>query len=749
MKIRLDRLRPKNLKQSLLLGMVILVLTSGTVISQIITHRYSQSLLKETIARAQNIAHNLSLDAADKILINDLVALQKLLDDRMASEPGISYLFVIKNGQILAHTFDEGIPANLIEANAPLDPRTGHLEKLVSEKGERFIDYAWPVFDGNAGTLRLGFSEHPIRSQVMVLWGQISLMTLAILAITTLFLHHFIRYLTRPLMALTDAVKNLDMTHLDRRIHVKGMGEVHSLTDAFNDLLRRLSEHTRRIEESNQQLDAKNRELDRTHQKLQTMFLISQKIGAISMLKDMCRFLIQSLKTVVDCEEMAMVLMGPPGQNGMACSESRSSILPPEAAERILSAIKGADIEVVLEKADVYPADFPIRFERGTPQALFPIRHHDTLIGALIAGYSKERCCSPQESVLIQTILNQTAGALNRAIHQEAVLESLKARLECTSEFCGLVGKSPPMQVVYRLIEDVAATDATVLITGESGTGKELVARALHGLSPRKEHPFIVINCSAYLDTLIESELFGHEKGAFTGAQRRKIGRFEQADSGTVFLDEVGEIAATVQIKLLRVLQNQKFERVGGEKTLNVNVRIIAATNRDLLREVQEGRFREDLFYRLNVIPLHMPPLRNRPNDIPLLANHFLKRFAMEQNREIRSFSPESMRLLMGYSWPGNVRELENTIEHAAVLAKTHTIEPEDLPAPLHEPVRASISEEAGSRSITRTEQALIRDVLNGCDWNKRIAAERLGISRSTLYEKLKKYRISRPASQP
>ena len=252
-----------------------------------------------------------------------------------------------------------------------------------------------------------------------------------------------------------------------------------------------------------------------------------------------------------------------------------------------------------------------------------------------------------------------------------------------------------------------------------------------------------MINCSAYPATLLESELFGHEKGAFTGAIRQKIGRFEQADGGTVFLDEIGEIEPSAQIKLLRVLQSQKFERIGGEETLSVDVRILAATNKDLLKEVTDGSFREDLFYRLNVIPIHLPPLRERRNDIPLLARYFLRRFSTEQDKEIKDFSSEAMRLLLDYAWPGNVRELENSIEHTAVLAKRSKVEISDLPSSIGDVASTLVPEAPGT--IIENEKKLLQEVLQECDWNKKKAALQLGISRSTLYEKIKKYQIRKP----
>jgi two-component system response regulator HydG len=331
-------------------------------------------------------------------------------------------------------------------------------------------------------------------------------------------------------------------------------------------------------------------------------------------------------------------------------------------------------------------------------------------------------------------------------VSQEEEICEIESRVETTAEFSGIIGKDPKMQLIYKLIEDIAPTDATVLIQGESGTGKELVARAIHRRSPRKNKPFVVINCSAYPATLLESELFGHEKGSFTGAIRQKSGRFEQAHGGTVFLDEIGEIAPSAQIKLLRVLQTQKFERIGGEKTLNVNVRIIAATNKELLQQVKQGTFREDLYYRLNVIPINLPPLSERRNDIPLLARYFLRRFAAEQGKKIDDFSPESLRLLLDYPWPGNVRELENTVEHATVLAKGSRVETSELPAVLH---RATISATDVGKPPTLIdhEKKLLQEVLGECGWNKKQAAERLGISRSTLYDKLKKYQINKPTT--
>jgi len=728
----------------LLLVMALLVLSSGAVISQIVIHRYSRSLAQEAVTRAEKIAHNLALDAADRILINDLVALQKLLDDQMASEPAIGYLFVVRDGRILTHTFNDGVPVELIQANVSSDTQKGHLQKIVSDSQERFIDFAWPILNGEAGTLRLGFSERPYRHQVSGLKLQMGLLTIGVLLVTALLIHLVVNKLTRPLGALAAAVGAIDEGRLSARVQVQGRAEVSRLAQAFNALLKRLEEHTRRLGESNRQLEDKNRDLDRAHRQLRTTFMISRQIAAISDLHEICAFLIASLKDIVECRQMALLVSSDTGKNYVWFTERAEAVLDPQAEEAIHTVLPSTPEMTFVDPQDLLVAGLPAELHAANKLALFPMRHNDDIIGVLVVGCPGQCKCVSTELDVIRMILVQSAGAVRRALQQTQEIRNLRARLESITEFSGLVGRSPQMQVVYRLIEDVAPSDATVLVQGESGTGKELVARAIHDRSMRKDRPFVVINCSGYPSTLLESELFGHEKGAFTGAVRRKIGRFEQADGGTVFLDEIGEISSAAQIKLLRVLQSQKFERLGGENTISVDVRILAATNRNLMQEVQAGSFREDLYYRLNVIPIQLPPLKLRGNDIPLLANYFLKRFATEQAKPIDRFSSEAMRILMMYAWPGNVRELENSIEHAVVLAKQQVIEPSDLPAVLIEALDNPLSGEQ-QQSITRNEELLIRNVLEESGWNKTTAAARLGISRSTLYEKLKKYKISPP----
>jgi two-component system NtrC family response regulator len=280
--------------------------------------------------------------------------------------------------------------------------------------------------------------------------------------------------------------------------------------------------------------------------------------------------------------------------------------------------------------------------------------------------------------------------------------------------FGNIIGKSAQMQRIFELIEKVAPTKATVLITGDSGTGKELIARAIHYNSPRKEHPFISVNCGALPETLLESELFGHEKGAFSGAVSQRKGRFELAHEGTLFLDEISEMSAPLQVKLLRILQEMEFERVGGSNTLKVDVRVVAASNRNLKEEAANGRFRSDLYYRLNVVHVYLPPLRERKDDLFLLVNHFLAKYAKENRQELISISSGAMERILDYNWPGNVRELENVIERAIILSDGHEIQVKDLPAEVREPGAALETREV--KKLLDDEGALLIGGLSAGD---------------------------------
>lgn len=308
----------------------------------------------------------------------------------------------------------------------------------------------------------------------------------------------------------------------------------------------------------------------------------------------------------------------------------------------------------------------------------------------------------------------------------------------------GMIGESASMQAVFEMIERVAGTSAVVLITGESGTGKEVVADAIYAKSDRADQPLIKVNCGAIPETLIESELFGHEKGAFTGAHTRKPGKFERADGGTIFLDEIGELPADVQVKLLRVLQNKEFERVGGVETLTCDIRILAATNKDLKQMVAEKKFREDLFYRLNVVPIHLPPLRARRSDIPLLGGYFIDRICREMNRPLPSVPKSVWSILMAYDWPGNIRELQNVIERMLILSSGDTIHEQDIPMELraHGQTQHVFTLPPEGIQLEDVEKSFIEQALQLAEGNQTKAAKLLGITRHTLLYRLDKYSI-------
>ncbi len=315
----------------------------------------------------------------------------------------------------------------------------------------------------------------------------------------------------------------------------------------------------------------------------------------------------------------------------------------------------------------------------------------------------------------------------------------LKEQLDCKYGFENIIGTSAPMQAVFDTIRQVAPSRATVLIQGESGTGKELVAHALHQCSPRGQGPFIPVHCAALAPTLLESELFGHEKGAFTGAVERRRGRFELADGGTLFLDEISEIDPSIQVKILRVLEERRFERVGGTQSIGVDVRLVAATNRDLKQMVAEGTFREDLFYRLYVVTVHLPPLRERESDIVLLARHYLETLAAENGRKVTGITPEAMDALTRYPWPGNVRELRNVIERMVVLGSGDKLTARDLPASLRAPPAGADVSRTG-HVLRDAEKQLIADALRRHKGSRTRAAVELGISRRTLHRKLNEF---------
>ncbi|MFZ3092006.1 MAG: sigma-54 dependent transcriptional regulator [Nitrospirota bacterium] len=353
--------------------------------------------------------------------------------------------------------------------------------------------------------------------------------------------------------------------------------------------------------------------------------------------------------------------------------------------------------------------------------------------------------------------VNEMRIVIKRAVEKIGLQKEIKNLKESLSEKYGLgniIGDSPPMQQVYDLVKKIADTDITVLITGESGTGKELIAQTLHYMSNRRDKPFVKVNCAAIPETLLEEELFGHEKGAFTGAHQQKPGKFEIANNGTMFLDEIGDMTLSTQTKILRVIQEREFERIGGVKPIKVDVRLIAATNMDLIKLISEGRFREELYYRLNVMPIHLPPLRERQGDIPLLAEHFIKKYNKRFNKNIKGIMPEANDILLKYNWPGNIRELENLIQRGVVLAK------DEIGAEINPPnppllkggegglVRQgfSLADEPltmlkkAEKSKEEIEKEMILEALKMEKWRREETAKRLEISRKSLHNKMKKY---------
>jgi PAS domain S-box-containing protein len=496
----------------------------------------------------------------------------------------------------------------------------------------------------------------------------------------------------------------------------------------------------------------RSKELERAQHRLERLFKISRQVNAKNALSEIVDYAHEVTQEIFPNSVPLIFLLDAEGQNILKLEGCNPRVLEPilRAQQKIersglvldfiqyLQIIRGPRVVGSTYNNDI-PNFLKIISKDCSSWFGFPISAPQKCIGYFVLGSADTLEFSHKDIHFFLTLFNQIAGHIRYLVIHETEINYLRQRVNERSSHGKIIGQSDEMQKVYKLIDLVSASDATVLITGENGTGKELVAQAIHRQSHRKEGAFVVANCSAYSPALLESELFGHEKGAFTGAIKRKIGRVERAQGGILFLDEIGDIAPATQVLLLRFLQDHCFERVGGEETMEADVRVLAATNRDLFHEVEAGRFRNDLYYRLNVITLHLPPLRDRKEDIPLLCNHFLEKYSMKESKDIKSFSPGAMQILMDHEWPGNVRQLENAVSHAVILTQGQFVERRHLPQFLKKSVI-----EPSSTCLAENERRLILNVLQESDWNKHEAARRLKISRSTLYSKIRRHRIEK-----
>jgi PAS domain S-box-containing protein len=505
----------------------------------------------------------------------------------------------------------------------------------------------------------------------------------------------------------------------------------------------------RKVEEA---LAFRSKELQKTQHQLETLFELSRQVSNKNSFSELIDFVLEISHQLFPNSDLLLFFLDSESKAFLPLTDVHSHGVKPShrAQEEIERSELVADFLQYLRTLNKHNI-ISSQHTNDIPTVLkvvaksygnwfgLPISSAHQCIGYALVGSTNHQDYSREDAQFLLTFFSQIAGYIRHLIVHQYEINHLQEKVAEKTAHGKIIGQSEEMQRVYELIDLVAGSDATVLITGENGTGKELVAQAIHRQSHRRKGPFIAANCSAYSPTLLESELFGHEKGAFTGAIKRKMGRIERAKGGTLFLDEIGDIAAATQVLLLRFLQDHSFERVGGEQTLEADVRVLAATNRDLYREVEEGRFRDDLYYRLNVISIHLPPLCDRIQDIPLLAKHFLGKYTLKEGKAIDSLSPGAMQLLMDYDWPGNVRQLENAISHAVILAQDSVIERRHLPQFLRQ-----TPTDPPSTSLAENERRLILGVLQESSWNKHEAARRLKISRSTLYSKIRRYSLKK-----
>ncbi len=505
----------------------------------------------------------------------------------------------------------------------------------------------------------------------------------------------------------------------------------------------------RRMEET---LALRSIELEKTHRQLEVLFDISRQVAEKGSFEDVVHFIHKISLDMFQDTDTAFLILNASGDRFLRLEGCSPEVTSPlwdlledlEKRGLVLDLIRHmGKIEPgrIIRTADSHhiPSALGILLQDYQRWVVLPVFVEKRCIGLFLLA-SKSLMDFPDKDLrFFVALFSQVAGHLHQLVLHEAEIRRLRHQTAERTSYSGIIGHSDKMNEVYELIELVSASEATVLITGENGTGKELVAQAIHRESHRRNGPFVIANCSAYSPSLLETELFGHEKGAFTGAIHQKKGRIERAHGGVLFMDEIGEIAPATQILLLRFLQDHCFERVGGERTIAADVRVLAATNRDLLHEVHIGRFRDDLYYRLNVISIHLPPLRERKEDIPVLSQHFLRKCCLKEGKNILRFSTNAMQALMDFDWPGNVRQLENAVSHAVVVTQGEYISIKHLPRCLKEAPHPSVS-----ASLTDNERLLIERVLQECNGNKHAAARRLNVSRSTLYSKMSRYGLDK-----
>ncbi|MFZ5447857.1 MAG: sigma 54-interacting transcriptional regulator [Thermodesulfobacteriota bacterium] len=512
-----------------------------------------------------------------------------------------------------------------------------------------------------------------------------------------------------------------------------GQGNVELIIRLERDVTER-----RKMEEA---LAFRSRELQKIQHQLATLFEISRQMNAKNSLGDLIDSLKAVIRKIFPESNPFFFILDVNRSYFLHIDEGLDYTIeqPGLVADFIRHLGKFETSQIITDKEVAsYPAFLKLISEIFRSWIGIPIIVQRQCIGFFILGSRSSTDYSQIDLQFVQALLDQTSGHIRFLVMHEAEINQIRGQATKISHG-ELIGQSKKMLEVYELIDLVATSDATVLITGENGTGKELVARAIHRQSHRRKGPFVVANCSAYSPTLLESELFGHEKGAFTGAIRQKKGRIERAHGGTLFLDEIGDISSATQVLLLRFLQDHYFERVGGERAIEANVRVLAATNQELQKAVESGKFRDDLYYRLNVIAIHLPTLRERKDDIPLLCRHFLSKCNAKEKKNIHKFSANAMQALMDYDWPGNVRQLENAINHAVIIAQADTIRQKHLPRFLKE-----VMATPQSTSLAENERRLILRVLQESNWNKHEAARRLQLTRSTLYSKIRRYDLAK-----